>query len=263
MNTGTVAQESLGTLGMGLAATKARTAAPRHEVSKSRGGRPTKSAAIERDQRLIEVATRLFLDRGFDATSLDAVAEAARVSKPTVYSRYGDKRGLFTAVLRREIARWLAPLSAAAETQLGSSSDISVEQRLVEIGREMLNFTCGPDAMAFSRMMTSQAINFPDIAKLGKEEGWLKAVATTARFFDHLAAQGALDVDDTTIAAEVFLDVVVGHTHRMATFGTPMELKAAEKRMRAAIKLFLAGAIGPADRVQIIPKSAPRRRPSR
>ena len=183
------AQESLG---MGLTATKPRPVAPRRGVPKSRGGRPTKTAAIERDQRLIEVATRLFLDRGFEATSLDAVAEAARVSKPTVYSRYGDKRGLFAAVLRREIARWLAPLSAAAEMQLSSASDISVEQRLVEIGREMLTFTCGPDAVAFSRMMTSQAINFPDVAKLGKEEGWLKAVATTARFFDHLVAKGAL-----------------------------------------------------------------------
>jgi TetR/AcrR family transcriptional regulator, mexJK operon transcriptional repressor len=256
----TTAQESLG---MGLTATRTRPAAPRREVPKSRGGRPTKSAAIERDQRLIEVATRLFLDRGFDATSLDAVAEAARVSKPTVYARYGDKRGLFAAVLRREIARWLAPLSAAAETQLGSASDISVEQRLVEIGREMLTFTCGPDAVAFSRMMTSQAINFPDIAKLGKEEGWLKAVATTARFFDHLVAQGALDVDDTTIAAEVFLDVVVGHNHRLATFGTPPEMKAAEKRMRAAIKLFLAGALGSADGSQSAAKGTQRRRPSR
>ena len=180
---------------MGLTATRARPA--KRDVPKSRGGRPTKSAAIERDQRLIEVATRLFLDRGYDATSLDAVAEAARVSKPTVYSRYGDKRGLFAEVLRREIARWLAPLAEAAEVQLTRSSDISVEQRLIEIGREMLMFTCGPDAVAFSRMMTSQAINFPDIAKLGKEEGWLKAVSTTARFFDHLVAQGALDVEDT------------------------------------------------------------------
>ncbi|WGD48498.1 TetR/AcrR family transcriptional regulator [Bradyrhizobium sp. CB1650] len=250
---------------MGLTATKTRapTRSVRREVPKSRGGRPTKSAALERDQRLIEVATRLFLDRGFDATSLDAVAEAARVSKPTVYSRYGDKRGLFAAVLRREIARWLAPLSAAAETQLSSPSNISVEQRLVEIGREMLTFTCGPDAVAFSRMMTSQAINFPDVAKLGKEEGWLKAVATTARFFDHLVAQGALDLNDTTIAAEVFLDVVVGHTHRMATFGTPLEIKSAEKRMRAAIRLFLAGALGPADRIQAGPGAAPRRRSSR
>src|SRR5947208_2888220 len=252
------AQESLG---MGLTATKARSA--KRDVPKSRGGRPTKTAAIERDQRLIEVATRLFLDRGYDATSLDAVAEAARVSKPTVYARYGDKRGLFAEVLRREIARWLAPLAEAAEMQLTRSSDISVEQRLVEIGREMLSFTCGPDAVAFSRMMTSQAINFPDIAKLGKEEGWLKAVATTARFFDHLVAQGALDVDDTTIAAEVFLDGVVGHSHRLATFGTAMELKAAEKRMRTVIKLFLAGALGPADRIQNATKATPRRRPSR
>src|SRR5262249_51753023 len=80
----TTAQESME---MGLTAAKARAA--RRDAPKSRGGRPTKSAAIERDQRLIEVATRLFLDRGYDATSLDAVAEAARVSKPTVYSRYG------------------------------------------------------------------------------------------------------------------------------------------------------------------------------
>jgi TetR/AcrR family transcriptional regulator, mexJK operon transcriptional repressor len=254
----TTAQESMG---MGLTATRARPA--RRDVPKSRGGRPTKSAAIERDQRLIEVATRLFLDRGYDATSLDAVAEAARVSKPTVYARYGDKRGLFAEVLRREIARWLAPLSEAAEGQLTRSSDVSVEQRLIEIGREMLMFTCGPDAVAFSRMMTSQAINFPDIAKLGKEEGWQKAVSTTARFFDKLVAQGAIDVVDTGIAAEVFLDMVVGHAHRMATFGTPLEMKSAEKRMRSAIRLFLAGALGPSDRVQCTPREAVRRRPVR
>jgi TetR/AcrR family transcriptional regulator, mexJK operon transcriptional repressor len=257
MTTITTAQESMG---MGLTATKTRAA--KRGVPKSRGGRPTKSAAIERDQRLIEVATRLFLDRGYDATSLDAVAEAARVSKPTVYARYGDKRGLFAEVLRREIARWLAPLAEAAEVQLSRPSDISVEQRLVEVGREMLMFTCGPDAVAFSRMMTSQAINFPDIAKLGKEEGWLKAVLTTARFFDHLVAQGAMDLEDTRIAAEVFLDVVVGHTHRMATFGTPLEMRSAEIRMRLAIRLFLAGALGPPSRVQTAPKSVARR-PSR
>lgn len=248
-------------MGIGLIAAKTRTA--KGDVLKSRGGRPTKSAAIERDQRLIEVATRLFLDRGFDATSLDAVAEAARVSKLTVYSRYGDKRGLFTAVLRREISRWLAPLASAAEMQLGTSPDISVEQRLLKVGHEMLTFTCGPDALAFSRMLTAQAINFPEIAKLGKEEGWEKALATTARFFDHLVAQGAMDVDDTVIAAEVFLDVVVGHTHRMATFGAVVELKSAEKRLRSVIRLFLAGAMGPPGRIQNTPKTAVRRRPSR
>ncbi|WGS17247.1 MULTISPECIES: TetR/AcrR family transcriptional regulator [unclassified Bradyrhizobium] len=247
---------------MGLTATRVRAA--KRNVPKSRGGRPTRDAAIERDQRLIEVATRLFLDRGFDATSIDAVAEAARVSKPTVYAQYGDKRGLFAAVLRREIARWLAPLAAAAaEMHVDSASDNSVEQRLTDLGRQLLQLNCGDDAIAFSRILTAQAINFPEIAKLAVDEGWSKAVATTAEFFDHLVGSGALDLEDTTIAAETFLNMVVGHTHRMATFGIPMDMRTAEKRMEVSIRLFLAGALGPPGRAPILAKANPRRRPAR
>ncbi|MCA6120442.1 TetR/AcrR family transcriptional regulator [Bradyrhizobium sp. WSM 1704] len=245
---------------MGLTATKAKAA--RRGVAKSRGGRPTRDAAIERDQRLIEVATRLFLERGFDATSIDAVAETARVSKPTVYAQYGDKRGLFTAVLRREIARWLAPLAAAAtEMHLDHPADCSVEERLIDLGRQLLTLNCSADSIAFSRILTAQAINFPDVAKLAVDEGWSKAVSTTADFFDHLAACGALDLEDTTIAAETFLNMVVGHTHRMATFGIPIDMASAEKRMEVSIRLFLAGAVGPPDRLRGTAKT--RRRPAR
>ncbi len=73
------------------------------------GGRPTREEAVRRDARLLEVATKLFMERGFESTSIDAVAETAGVSKPTVYARYRDKRDLFTAVLRATIQRWLAP----------------------------------------------------------------------------------------------------------------------------------------------------------
>jgi AcrR family transcriptional regulator len=57
----------------------------RSNTLKSRGGRPTKTAAIQRDLRLLDVATALFMEHGFAATSIDAVAEVARVSKPTVW----------------------------------------------------------------------------------------------------------------------------------------------------------------------------------
>ncbi|WP_050630815.1 TetR/AcrR family transcriptional regulator [Bradyrhizobium viridifuturi] len=253
---------------MGLTATRAKAAnkAAKRGVIKSRGGRPTRDAAIERDQRLIEVATRLFLERGFDATSIDAVAEAARVSKPTVYGQYGDKRGLFTAVLRREIARWLAPLAAAAAEARGDGNcDGSAEERLIELGRQLLVLNCSADSIAFSRILTAQAINFPEVAKLAVDEGWSKAVSTTADFFDHLADKGVLDLEDTTIAAETFLNMVVGHTHRMATFGIPIDMKAAETRMEVSIRLFLAGAVGPRDRLHDTAREASkaRRRPAR
>jgi TetR/AcrR family transcriptional repressor of mexJK operon len=243
---------------MGLTATKVKAA--KRGVVKSRGGRPTRDAAIERDQRLIEVATQLFLERGFEATSIDALAEAARVSKPTVYAQYGDKRGLFAAVLRREIERWLAPLAAAAAEMHVNTSDRSVEQRLIELGRQLLILNCSADSIAFSRILTAQAINFPEIAKLAVDEGWSKAVSTTAEFFDHLVEGGALQLEDTTIAAETFLNMVVGHTHRMATFGIPIDMDTAETRMEVSIRLFLAGAVGPPDRLH---DARTRRRPVR
>lgn len=47
---------------------------------------------------------------GFDGTSIDAVAEAAGVSKRTVYARYRDKNELFSAVPRKLIDRWVVPI---------------------------------------------------------------------------------------------------------------------------------------------------------
>src|SRR4030088_2741926 len=97
------------------------------------GGRPTREEAVRRDARLLDVATSLFMERGFDGTSIDAVAEAAGVSKPTVYARYRDKRDLFAAVLRGRIRDWLAPLSAAAEAQATESNPKSVEKNPPEL----------------------------------------------------------------------------------------------------------------------------------
>jgi hypothetical protein len=99
----------------GLWMAKEATIVATRPARRGSGGRPTREEAVRRDARLLDVATKLFMERGFDCTSIDAVAETAGVSKPTVYARYHDKRDLFTAVLRATIQRWLAPLSAAAE----------------------------------------------------------------------------------------------------------------------------------------------------
>ena len=56
-----------------------------------RGGRPTKAAAAERDERLLEIAAQMFMRDGFDGTSMERLAEAARIGKATLYARYADK----------------------------------------------------------------------------------------------------------------------------------------------------------------------------
>jgi AcrR family transcriptional regulator len=67
-----------------------------------------KSARLPRAQRrqqLIDVSRGAFAARGYDVTTLEEIADAAGVSRPILYSHFGDKQGLFEAVVGDEIAR--------------------------------------------------------------------------------------------------------------------------------------------------------------
>lgn len=68
---------------------------------------------------VLDAAYELFLDSGFDGTSMDAVAAAAGVSKPVVYACFGSKDELFTAMLDREEERIMVETSEALATTGG------------------------------------------------------------------------------------------------------------------------------------------------
>jgi AcrR family transcriptional regulator len=55
----------------------------------------------------------VFAERGFEAATLEEIAERAGVSRPIVYGHFGDKQRLFEAVVNAEIARVEAAVGAA------------------------------------------------------------------------------------------------------------------------------------------------------
>lgn len=71
---------------------------------------------------ILDAAYRVFIERGFDGASMDAIAAAAGVSKPVIYDCFSSKDELFTAMLDREEARIMAETRAALETT-GDRSD--------------------------------------------------------------------------------------------------------------------------------------------
>jgi AcrR family transcriptional regulator len=204
------------------------------------GGRPTREEAEARDTRLLDVATSLFMERGFDGTSIDAVADAAGVSKPTVYARYRDKRDLFAAVLRGRIRKWLAPVSAAAEAQATEASPKSIKTTLHELSRHMVAYTLAPEAGALQRILSAQAVQFPELAKLANEEGWLRAVRGVSSILRQSAARGHIKVDDPELAADMFLNLVLGHCKRLALYGIAADPKTEERHRKAAVDFFLS-----------------------
>lgn len=216
-------------------------AEPEAAPKRGTGGRPTREEAARREARIVEVATQLFIERGFDGTSIDAVAEAAGVSKPTLYSRYHDKRALFEAVLQDRIREWLAPLSAAAEAQALRATPTDAATVLDQLSRNLLDRSQAPGAAALTRCIAAQAMQFPNLAKLAYEEGWLRGVRAVGGLLGVMAEQGQIAVEDPEIAADLFLNLVMGRSSKQALYGIEVNPEAQERRRRAAVSLFLAG----------------------
>src|SRR5256885_11139671 len=64
------------------------------------GGRPSRLESAQLSDRILDVATALFLSDGFGPTSIEAVAKRAGISKRTFYHRFTGKEMLFEAVVR-------------------------------------------------------------------------------------------------------------------------------------------------------------------
>ena len=62
---------------------------------------PSAQEAELRLERLLDIATEVFMERGYDG-SVDEIAKRARASKQTLYSRYPPKASLFKAVMQRK-----------------------------------------------------------------------------------------------------------------------------------------------------------------
>ena len=67
----------------------------------------------ERREQLIQVARRLFAEKGFEGTSVEEIAARAEVSKPVVYEHFGGKEGLYAVVVDREVGYLLATIESA------------------------------------------------------------------------------------------------------------------------------------------------------
>lgn len=112
-----------------------------------RRGRPRDAS---KDEAILVAAGELFMERGFEAASLDAVAQAASVSKATIYSRFADKETLFRAVLDHECNSVLLPASFVPPP------GASVRETLILIAEQFLGLVLGDHAMAMHRIIVAE-----------------------------------------------------------------------------------------------------------
>jgi TetR/AcrR family transcriptional regulator, mexJK operon transcriptional repressor len=207
-----------------------RAAAPR------RGGRPSREAAAVLGEHILDIATELFLAQGYGATSIEAVAQRARISKRTFYHRFPDKAALFDAVVRRIVAKIRPP----AGTPLYEGG--SVEAILRRLARLMLRAALTPMALALGRLMMAEAQRFPELAAIAAREGTrAEAVGHIATLLEREAGAGSR----ARFAAEQFLNLVITVPQRRALgLGEPMTEAELDLWADQCVDLLLNGCRG-------------------
>jgi AcrR family transcriptional regulator len=78
--------------------------------------KPERLPAAARRAQLVEIGRRLFAERGYEATSVEEIADRAKVSKPIVYEHFGGKEGLYAVVVDREIEHIVASIESAVSS---------------------------------------------------------------------------------------------------------------------------------------------------
>jgi AcrR family transcriptional regulator len=203
---------------------------------RGRGGRPSRLQSAQLSDRILDVATTLFLGHGFGSTSIEAVAKRAGISKRTFYHRFRGKEVLFEAVVRRLIERWLPPFDAAL------LDAPSLDAALRRVAQHMLNVALTPEALALHRVVIAEAQQFPGLARIMHELGAASGVERISRDFARRIRTGELARIDTRLAAEQFiLMVVTGPQRRALGLGMPLSSSEVATWIDHTISVFLDG----------------------
>ena len=111
-------------------------------------------------QEILQAARGVFIAKGFEAASMDAVAKAAGVSKATVYAHFKSKSDLFAAIVAQVAGRLTGEIRAIMEAHL------PLRQALTRIGQHFLEVLIDPERVRMFRMMVAEADRFPDLGRI-------------------------------------------------------------------------------------------------
>jgi len=191
-------------------------------------GRPPRARAGEVDERILDAARSVFLERGLAGASIDEIACRARAGKPTIYARYSDKEALFAAVVLRNVA------AAIERLESNVPSGATIDERLTSVGNIILDWLLTGNTIDLMRVSVSEARRFPDLAinvhHMARQRGEevIGPLLSEAAQSDALSSLPAFAPERLPTTTRLFMDLVVLPIIIRGLFGEKLETLRAE-----------------------------------
>ena len=164
-------------------------------------------------QEEIEAAAYALLEKtGYAGTSMQGIARMAKASNETLYNWYGDKHGLFKAL----VARNAAEVKALLEQELSAKRDPLVI--LAHLGPKLLTLLLGDRAIALNRAAAADASGALGAALA--EAGRGSVLPLLLQVLERAKSAGQLTFEHSPQAAILYLDLLVGDLQIRRVIGT-------------------------------------------
>lgn len=186
-----------------------------------------------RRREILRAARICFLDRGFLRTTISDVLALSGGSRATVYEEFGDKEGLFAALIA----------SILDDMSLPALADGPPDEVLRELGRSYLEQLLDPEALALYRVVLGESTHMRQLGPAIFRAGPRAASDALASRFAAWVDSGELVLEDPRRAATLFLAMIEGDLHRAAIMWerSPLAAEIGDS-VDAAVALFLRGA---------------------
>lgn len=202
-----------------------------------RGRRPTGLRAERKRQAIVGAAREIFVKYGYDA-GMDLIAEAAGVSKVTIYNHFGSKEQLFTEVVGEAFEQALGGSAEVALTGLASIEDL--RERLISLARGWVAGITRPEVTDLRLLVIGVARRFPDLAREWLARSPQRFAPVIAAALRDLSSRGYLDVPDPDLAVIQFYALTVYPHIVRSMFGISLDQPATEELLASGVEMFLS-----------------------
>ena len=206
-------------------------------VAGPRRGRPSAEQAQALEEQLLTCALDVFLARGFEATTMEAIAAAAQMSKRTLYSRFSDKSALFLAAVARASAHYTID---AEQLRTLDTGDLSTTLRA--LAKRRLENLATPNGIRLHRILATESYRFPSLQSSVFSENTGATINFLTRLFEQHPALTDVVRQHPREAAIAFMSMVLRGPAQQIISGVESDPGALEDSVGFTVDLFLNGA---------------------
>ncbi len=174
--------------------------------------------ADARPNEILDAAARCFLERGFAGAKVEHIAEGAGLSKGAVYLYFKSKEDMLRALIERGVKRVALAVADRLDTDKGDP--VVALREAAGIFSQILS---KPELFAVPRIVIAEAGNFPEIARLYRDEVIDVAKGAVVRLIERGQAVGVFQQMDPQIAVRSLVGAIIMQLIWRTTFERPGE----------------------------------------